>query len=230
MLEGVDISHDDNGIDWEQVECGGIGFAFCKATEGTSIVDPYLERNLSGMRSVGIVRGVYHYFRCDEPGGWQAEFCIRTARRAGYDPARDLPIALDLEDLEGAQRIGKARLQFAVSMFLITARTMIGKLPIIYTSPAFWDEWMDGTDAYSGHPLWVAHYTGQPNPRLPKGWQKWTFWQYTPRGTVPGIPSVKETDRDRFHGEDIRALCGLFGIPIPACIRLPANSFHPPQV
>ncbi|HLI49848.1 MAG TPA: GH25 family lysozyme [Chthonomonas sp.] len=219
LLEGVDISHDDNGVDWEQVRQAGIGFAFCKATEGTGFVDPSLATNLSGMKAVGMVRGVYHFFRCDEPGGWQAEVCLRSARRAGYDPTRDLPIALDLEDEEGARRVGKARMQFAVSMFLITARNLIGKLPIIYTSPAFWEEWMDGTDAYGGHPLWVAHYTEQPAPRLPKGWQKWTFWQYTPCGTVAGIPSVKGTDRNRFFGEDCRTLCETFGIPVPTVLR-----------
>lgn len=225
LLEGVDVSHLDGAINWDALWDAGVRFAFCKASEGIGYVDPSLSMNLSGMRAAGIVRGVYHFFHCDQPGGWQAEFCIRTAKRCGYNPAFDLPIVLDLEDAQGAQRVGKVRMQFAVSMFLITARNMIGKLPIIYTSPSFWNEWMDGTDAYAGHPLWVAHYTMEPAPRLPCGWTSWTFWQYTNKGTLSGVPSVKETDRDRFQGGDTEALCISFGIPKPA---RSLSTQHPP--
>src|SRR4051812_17577721 len=40
VTEGVDVSHWQGTINWATVAGAGIKFAFCKATEGTTYVDP----------------------------------------------------------------------------------------------------------------------------------------------------------------------------------------------
>ena len=58
---------------------------------------------------------------------------------------------------------------------------------------------MSGVKDFSSYPLWVAHYTNNPKPLIPKEWSTWTFWQYTDATEVPGIPEPNE-DGDRFNG------------------------------
>ncbi len=44
------------------VEGSGRVFAFAKATDGVSYVDPTFAANWVAMKQAGLVRGAYHYF------------------------------------------------------------------------------------------------------------------------------------------------------------------------
>ena len=103
-VKGVDISHYDGTIDWTQVKAAGISFAFAKATEGTSYVDPTFATNWAGMKAAGIVRGAYHFFDPAVDATSQVTYCLATV---GTLEAGDLPIVLDFEQLNGvAARVG----------------------------------------------------------------------------------------------------------------------------
>ena len=43
-MNGIDVSHYQGDIDWEIIEGQGIDFAFIKATEGSSHIDPCFEK------------------------------------------------------------------------------------------------------------------------------------------------------------------------------------------
>jgi GH25 family lysozyme M1 (1,4-beta-N-acetylmuramidase) len=74
-------------------------------------------------------------------------------------------------------------------------RGKLGVEPIVYTGS---DLWRNGGAAPLGsQALWLAHYT-QGCPTLPSPWTRWTFWQHTDRGTVPGIDGP--VDLDLFAG------------------------------
>src|SRR6186997_1493905 len=47
-LPGIDVSHHNGTIDWDQVKDAGIKFAFAKATEGTTFVDDEFFANRAG--------------------------------------------------------------------------------------------------------------------------------------------------------------------------------------
>ena len=55
----------------------------------------------------------------------------------------------------------------------------------MYTSPDFWRDEVGGADL-SAQPLWIAHYT-KDCPRVPAPWTRWSFWQHSKTGRVPGI-------------------------------------------
>src|SRR5512142_3257654 len=64
-VKGLDVYHGDNGgnpINWSAVKSGGMSFAFCKATEGTTFVDSSFSTNWSGIEAAGMIRGAYHFF------------------------------------------------------------------------------------------------------------------------------------------------------------------------
>jgi GH25 family lysozyme M1 (1,4-beta-N-acetylmuramidase) len=86
--------------------------------------------------------------------------------------------------------------------------TRAGK-PIVYTRRGFVLQKLGDASALAAYPLWVAHYTGAPQPALPPGWNAWTIWQYTGSGAIAGITG--QVDIDRFQGPqaDLLALAGL---------------------
>ena len=69
----------------------------------------------------------------------------------------------------------------------------------IYTSKGAWNAIMGG--AYlSTRKLWVAHYTSNPYPLMPTGWDSWWLWQFTSTGRLPGYAG--NLDTNRFFGDD----------------------------
>ena len=69
----------------------------------------------------------------------------------------------------------------------------------IYTSKGAWNAIMGG--AYlTDRKLWVAHYTTNPYPLMPTGWDSWWLWQFTSSGRLPGYAG--NLDTNRFFGDD----------------------------
>ncbi len=62
------------------------------------------------------------------------------------------------------------------------------------------------------YPLWLAQYPNSyvegSQPYLPRGWFKWTFWQYSEKGRVNGINA--KVDLNVFNGslEDLYKFAG----------------------
>ena len=80
---------------------------------------------------------------------------------------------------------------------------------MIYTTASFWKSNLGNTDwfATNGYRLWVAHWTSDPQPRVPAsnwGGQGWTVWQYDNCGAIDGITGC--VDSDRLNGTNLAAL------------------------
>ena len=69
----------------------------------------------------------------------------------------------------------------------------------IYTSKGAWAAIMGGV-YLTDRKLWVAHYTTNPYPLLPTGWDSWWLWQFTSSGRLPGYAG--NLDTNRFFGDD----------------------------
>ena len=95
--EGIDVSSYQGSVDWAQVKGAGLVFAFAKATQGTSQVDPEFATNWSGMRAAGLVCGAYHFLDADQDPTAQAEHFLATVKLE----AGDLPPVLDIEVTQG---------------------------------------------------------------------------------------------------------------------------------
>ena len=68
---------------------------------------------------------------------------------------------------------------------------------ILYTSLNFWRESLNNSDAFRGHPLWIAQYEVDA-PELPGNWSQWLLWQYSDAGRIAGIAG--DVDLNRFNG------------------------------
>jgi lysozyme len=204
-VEGIDVSHVQQAVDWPSVARSGKTFVFVKATQGISEVDPRFVDNWQGALAAGLRRGAYHFFQPGDDPAAQADHFLRTVVLA----AGDLPPVLDIEtaqesaagSVEAAQQLVK---DVAVWLNRVSGAT---KRPIVvYTTAGFWDALPTvSLEPWSQFPLWVAEY-GVTTPRTVRGWQSWTFWQYSQTGRVPGIPVA--VDLSRFTG-DLDALTAL---------------------
>jgi GH25 family lysozyme M1 (1,4-beta-N-acetylmuramidase) len=206
-LEGIDVSHYQNTIDWTKVAAAGKKFAIIKATDGliqngSLFVDPQYATNHARAKAVGLWTGAYHYARPDTSPNdaiVEANHFVSIMNLG----VGDLIPALDLEESGG---LSVAALQAWVTAFLGQVTAKIGARPMIYTSPNFWKTAMGDTRALAdaGYAtLWVAHW-GVASPTVPAqnwGGRGWTFWQYTSDGSVPGIAG--RVDLDRFNGTDL---------------------------
>ncbi|HEY0433143.1 MAG TPA: GH25 family lysozyme, partial [Chitinophagaceae bacterium] len=82
-IHGIDVSRYQDMIAWDvvsamQVRKIRLGFAFIKATEGVTSVDPQFRRNWKKSKDAGIIRGAYHFFIPTRDGRSQAQNFIRN--------------------------------------------------------------------------------------------------------------------------------------------------------
>jgi lysozyme len=193
---GIDVSYYQRTVDWPRVRRAGIRFAFIRVSDGATIRDPMFAINWTQARRAGVVRGAYQYFRPDQSIAAQADLMIAAMQDRTPD---DLPPVLDIEidaGLPATVVADRAR------RWIDRVRDKLGVEPIVYTGNDLWRH--AGAGALATQPLWVAHYTSGC-PSIPAPWTRWTFWQHTDRGAVPGIEGP--VDLDLFAGtvDELRA-------------------------
>ncbi len=189
---GLDVSHYDGTIDWSMVQASGRAFAFARATDGTSYVDPTFAANWSGMKQAGVIRGAYHFFEPGMDPVAQATFFVQTM---GALAADDLPPALDFE-VAGTDAGAAAA---DALTFLTTVESLTGRRPIVYASATFVNSSLANPAWLEGYSAWVANWSVSC-PNVPAPWTSWTFWQSSDTGSVPGAQTGPVTDLDVFDG------------------------------
>lgn len=184
QIPGIDVSHYQGTVDWQQVAGAGIAFAFVKATQGVSSVDSQFAVNWAGVKAAGLLRGAYHFYQPGDDPGQQAEHFLSVVQ---LEPGDLLPV-LDVETL-GSQTA--SQIVQGIGTWLQTVQAAVGRAPIVYTAPGFWNGL--GTQQFGTYPLWVAEY-GCSSPKLPAGWTSWDFWQYSESGSVAGVAGSVDLD------------------------------------
>jgi len=189
---GVDVADYQHpggaAIEWSQVAAAGYKFAFIKASEGDYYANPYYASDLANAKAAGLYATGYHFAIPNvSDGASQADYAVGNGGYAA--DGRTLPLALDIEyNPYGPECYGLSTAQMVswLSAFTAEEQRLTGQPPIIYSTADWWDTCTGGSTAFGADPLWVAGYTSG-SPPMPAGWGTWTFWQYTSRGSVPGI-------------------------------------------
>ncbi len=204
MLEGIDTSSWQGKISWAKVKASGITFAFIKATEGIKYVNPRFKHDWAETKSQGIVRGAYHFFDPTQPAALQAKHFLSTLQAAG---AGDLPAVLDLEGNKWTPIAPHQRMEMVLT-WLRMVEEELGTKPILYLGFYFARDVLQSAKypELSSYPLWIAHYTSKPNPLIPPPWSKWTFWQFSDKGQIPGVSGNVDVNRFRGAPGDLVAL------------------------
>jgi lysozyme len=189
MIPGIDVSHYQGAINWAKVKAAGIQFAYIKATQGASFVDPRAVTNCWGARAAGIPFGLYHVFLANTG---QAQIANWASAYAALKP--DLPSWLDIEPGALTEETALQALEFL--------RTAMKPQDCVYCSPSTADQVLTdpGFELYG---LVVAHYD-VPEPRIGGAWKQayvrgWDFWQHSAVGRIDGIS--EPVDLDWFWGD-----------------------------
>jgi GH25 family lysozyme M1 (1,4-beta-N-acetylmuramidase) len=190
-VEGVDVSEWQGGsIDWNAVKSSGRAFGIARVSYGTGHIDATFPGNWSGMKSAGLVRGAYQWFRPAQDPIAQADIVVARVGKLGPG---DLPVTADVEETQG---VSGATIAAQLHAWVDRIEAGTGKKPIIYSGKYFWNDNV-GSGDFVGLPLWIPAY-GPTCPDLPNPWSDWRFFQYSDKGSVPGIPGG--VDSDKFNG------------------------------
>lgn len=178
-IRGVDVSTYQGEIEWDVLSAQGISFAFIKATEGSSLVDPHFSFNYAEAQKYDIAVGAYHFFSYDSPAETQAQNFIDAV-----EPFEGmLPPVIDLEFYADHEKDPPSREYVDVQLGIILKKLEeYYKLkPIIYATEKSYKLYLSG--AYEEYDIWIRDVYF--NPKLSDG-RKWTFWQYTNRERLDG--------------------------------------------
>lgn len=187
VTKGLDVSTYDAVIDFTEVKAAGFEFVVAKCTEGATIADRFYLRNKQEAKAAGLLFGAYHFFRPGTDAKRQAENFLGNAQleKGELQPMFDWEVSQGPGDIQKAQT------------WLDEVERACGKKPFIYGPPYMLND-LRLPESFKEYPLWVANY-GVSAPLVPAPWRVWSFWQYSDRGEVPGIPSPQE-DMDIFNG------------------------------
>lgn len=219
--KGIDVSHWQGVINWQQVRrLGGIDFAYIKATEGTYYTDPSYAQNVRQARQAGVIPGAYHFLshRPELTGAMQARYFYDVIK--GDLVPGTLPPALDIEeDPSYPTPDTVSHMTARVVQFVGTLHALCGQYPVIYGDRSFLTHAVNPGPIAATCPLWIAHWgVSRPNLYSVDGkylpWTYHTFHQYEARpnfaaSVVPGVAGT--CDVDRFNGsiDRLHVLAGM---------------------
>ncbi|MBG9375522.1 peptidoglycan-binding protein [Panacibacter sp. DH6] len=209
---GIDVSHHNGAINWNNINQSQVNFVYCKATQGRWFRDPMLHSNMNELKRLNFIRGVYHFFTFkDVTAAEQVNNLLGTG--IDFSQPGTLPPVLDVEwqqsnSLNQYIKDNQALCAQKVQAWLAGIEAATGRKPLIYTNRFFWQDYMGNPPGFDSYLLWVASYRND-EPRLPEGWNDYAIWQFTESASVQGIPG--NVDKNVFNGSvaDLRKLALL---------------------
>jgi lysozyme len=185
LVWGIDISHHQAQVDWDQMVKDKPYFIFFKATEGTTHIDRLYHKYKFEAAKRDIKVGSYHFFSYKSSGKEQALHFLKTA----HIEKGDLPPVLDVEfkkEMPSSDWISRN-----VKQWIDVIEDSLGIRPIIYCPCRMYNEHLENILCNDYH-LWIADYRKNP-PGC-----NWTFWQKTDRHQLAGVTG--NVDYNEFRG------------------------------
>ena len=198
MLRGIDVYEGNGAVDWPKVAADGNAFAYVRGAYGDH-ADKLAHQNFVGARSAGLPVGLYHFYRATRDASEQARTIVRTLKTVGFAEGDLLP-ALDVEDnphYDGAwDKANNDQYIAGLRHWIEQVSEAFGCPVVIYTRASFWAE-IGNPGGFGSARLWVANYSVS-SPKIPKGWNKYTLWQYSDAGSTAGVHG--HCDQNYFNG------------------------------
>ncbi len=180
---GIDVSYHQGVIDWKKVKDSGVEFAIIRAGYGKNTVDKKFIENICGAETAGLKIGVYWFLYAlnEEDAIENAKRCIDTI--ALYKDVITLKVWCDYEYDSDNYSIKNDVVQTKESRTRIVKAFLhileeYGYDVGVYANPDYLNnKFLD----LSEYPLWLAKYSSD------KGDYEPFMWQYSSKGSVPGI-------------------------------------------
>lgn len=201
VRHGIDVSKYQEEIDWKKAKNAGVYFAFVRVgyrgygtdeNGGKISKDEYAVKNIKAAYDAGVKVGVYFFSQAiTEPEAKEeADYTIKFLKDNGFENKISLPIMIDYEyvskgRLEAANFQDKKLAHQNICDRFVKAVRDNGFKGGIYANYNMLTKDMQpkSSSLYSSTEYWIARYdtrTGYAN--------NYTFWQYSSKGKVDGIP------------------------------------------
>ena len=189
-VTGIDVSHWQKLIDWEQVKESGVDFAMIRLgyrgyEQGGLNIDTYATANLDGAIAAGLDVGVYFFSQAITPEEAEEEAYFVLEHLEPYKEFITMPVVFDWEHVssENARTanmrdpdiLTKCTLAFLQTIEFSGYRTMV-----YFNRTQSW-KYLN-LEELKEYEFWLAAYTQRME--FP---YKVHMWQYTDKGTVPGV-------------------------------------------
>ncbi len=185
---GIDVSSFQGDVDWAAVKEAGIEFVIIRlgyrgyGQAGTLCLDKKFIRNIEGAQAQGLDVGVYFFAQAvnEEEAIEEAEFVLQYLE--GYE--LQLPVVYDPESIldDTARTDDVTGEQFTKNTLAFCERIEEAGYEAMVYSNMLWEAYKFDLAQLSDYPIWYADYEA-----LPQTPYRFSFWQYTNTGRVPGI-------------------------------------------
>lgn len=182
---GLDVSHWQGNIDFEQIKASGVEFIFIRVgtsdgIDGEYVLDRKFIQNITKANELGIPVGLYFYSyaNSEERAIADARWVLEQIK----DYKVDLPIAFDWENWSSYN-------EFHLSLFGLSdmAEAFMkviqdaGYESMLYSSKSYLEKIWYPTE----YKTWLAHYTANIKPTTYEG--DYEYWQVCSDGQINGI-------------------------------------------
>ncbi|SFN77152.1 Lyzozyme M1 (1,4-beta-N-acetylmuramidase), GH25 family [Pseudobutyrivibrio sp. UC1225] len=192
---GIDVSKYQGNIDWNQAK-SAVSFAIIRCgyrgqTDGQLHEDPYFYKNMKGAKAAGVATGVYIFSRAvnEAEAVQEASMAVAMANSAG---GCAYPIFIDMEDTARGGGLSAEQRTAIANAFIATVQSS-GYKAGVYCSKNWMNQRMNAGGINGSAYIWIAQY----NTSCTYG-GKYSIWQYSSKGSVPGIKGNVDMNKSFF--------------------------------
>ena len=179
-VQGLDISHHQERVNWTKVDSNKYKFIIMKATEGQNFLDSDFSYNWNNARLNGFTVGAYHFFSMLSSGTAQADFYIS---KVPYSE-RTLPPIIDLEI---PTKYPKEQVLKELKDMTDKLEKQYKKRVIFYVNYNTYNAYIKGE--FPENKIWITDY--KYFPKIDEE-NRWIIWQVSRRGRIEGIPGFTD--------------------------------------
>lgn len=193
-VHGLDVSHHQGDILWNEIPQDRFSFVYIKATEGGDHKDKKFLENWNNARASGFKAGAYHFFTLCRKGVEQAANFIDSVPKEidALAPVIDLEFVGNCKERPSRDVFLKELHDYADAV-----EKHYGERPALYTTYQFYKQYLSDTD-YKTYPLWVRDVFRKPDESV---FPEWKIWQYADNARIPGIAGPVDLNALNPHSE-----------------------------
>lgn len=232
---GIDVYEGQGTITWSSVKSAGITFAWAKATEGTTYIDPDFAANEVNGKAAGVYMGAYDFAQPQKISPeTEAEYFWNVASNYVKNDGKTFMPMLDYETFPGtvvgATSYADWANQWCADVQALAASGGVSVTPVIYISACNTTE-LSSLDAWTLP--WIANYNGDSSS-TGNPWEGadctedeiwgsgvWDLWQFSDDASISGVSGA--CDEDVFNGSSSQ-LVSTFLVGVVSTTVFPTNA------
>ena len=196
VLQGIDVSEHQGYINWEEVKDAGYDFVFVRVgyrgygDDGNLKEDEKAVEYMQDAKKAGMDVGAFFFSQAisEEEAAEEAKLSAEVIKKSGV--TLDLPLVYDPELVQGvagrANDITMEQVSKNTDAFRDAAEKAINCKVAIYSN-LYWESNLFDQETLNDYEIWYADYV-----EVPQTPYHFTWWQYSERGTVPGIEGMMD--------------------------------------